>query len=397
MPVKQAKGRKTRYPGITRIGEDRFHVRVRWTDPRTGKRKKLEAVVESTEIDDALAKRAELKAERGEAQTPVTRQRFASFAKSWLKDHSRRQGLAPSTEARYIIAVGQLCEEWGDWWIDMIDKASIEAWQLNSAEGRSNQTVNGWHQILRLILDKAEDADLIQKNFARRVPTLRQGKTKGARGNSLSLAQFRRFMETTRSMSGGAIAADVARQILLIAWTGMRMGESLALRFDDVDAEEIAIERSVWGRREKATKTDDPRRVTIIQPVREIITSQRKWLLEAQHPGLGSGLVFPAQPSRARAGMTRRGSEDISWYRGHSVLKKPLELIAGQADIPVISPHSLRRTFEDLLREAGVDKLVRRAVAGWRTETAQAIYATVKQEERQAAAEAVLQLVMGEG
>ena len=93
--------------------------------------------------------------------------------------------------------------------------------------------------------------------------------------------------------------------------------------------------------------------------------------------------------------MTRMKTEEPSWYRGHTVLKKPLELIAKQAQIPIISPHSLRRTFEDLLREAGVDKLVRRAVAGWRTETAQAIYATVKQEERHAAAQAVVNLVLG--
>lgn len=42
-----------------------------------------------------------------------------------------------------------------------------------------------------------------------------------------------------------------------------------------------------------------------------------------------------------------------------------------------ISAHSLRRTWENLLREAGVEQLVRRSMAGWRSEKAQAIYATV--------------------
>ena len=49
------------------------------------------------------------------------------------------------------------------------------------------------------------------------------------------------------------------------------------------------------------------------------------------------------------------------------------------------------------MRKAGVDKLVRRAVAGWRSEEAQAIYATVKDEEREAAAQAVVDLVFGNG
>jgi hypothetical protein len=38
---------------------------------------------------------------------------------------------------------------------------------------------------------------------------------------------------------------------------------------------------------------------------------------------------------------------------------------------------------------------VRRALSGWRTEKAQAIYATVDRQERDAASRAVLQLVLG--
>ena len=62
--------------------------------------------------------------------------------------------------------------------------------------------------------------------------------------------------------------------------------------------------------------------------------------------------------------------------------------------MPRVSAQGLRRTFEDLLREAGVEQLVRRAVAGWRSEKAQGIYATVRREDRDAAADAVLKLVL---
>ena len=66
-----------------------------------------------------------------------------------------------------------------------------------------------------------------------------------------------------------------------------------------------------------------------------------------------------------------------------------------EARITDISGHSLRRTWENLLRAAGVDQLVRRALAGWRSEKAQAIYATVAREERDAAGSAVVSLVEG--
>ena len=67
----------------------------------------------------------------------------------------------------------------------------------------------------------------------------------------------------------------------------------------------------------------------------------------------------------------------------------------GAAGLPRISLHSLRRTWEDLLREAGVDDLVRRAMACWRSPGAQAIYASVDRRERDAAVGALLAHVTG--
>jgi hypothetical protein len=57
----------------------------------------------------------------------------------------------------------------------------------------------------------------------------------------------------------------------------------------------------------------------------------------------------------------------------------------------------LRRTFENLTRLAGVDGMVRRAVAGWRSEEVQGIYAGVGREEREAAGAAMLRLVEEDG
>ena len=47
-----------------------------------------------------------------------------------------------------------------------------------------------------------------------------------------------------------------------------------------------------------------------------------------------------------------------------------------------------------MMREAGLEQMVRRAVAGWRTEKVQGIYATVVSKDRQAAARAMGNLVI---
>jgi integrase len=168
----------------------------------------------------------------------------------------------------------------------------------------------------------------------------------------------------------------------------MRRGELLALRWEDYVDGELRVERSVWRRQEKSTKTDDPRRIVVVKPLAEALAEQRHWLVASQHPGLSSGLVFPASPLQARAGATRRGTDVVSWYRSPTIFKEPLRKVVDAAGITDISAH-MRRTWENLMREAGVDQL-----AGWRSEKAQAIYATVAKEERDAAGEAVVRLVL---
>jgi integrase len=124
-----------------------------------------------------------------------------------------------------------------------------------------------------------------------------------------------------------------------------------------------------------------------------LLQEQRRWLLEIQHPALPLGLIWPASPRQARAGAARRNSDELMWYRSPSVLDRPLRLACERAGLPRVSLHALRRTFENLLRSAGVDQLVRRSLAGWRTESAQAIYAQVSPEERLQAVQKMAQLV----
>jgi len=128
------------------------------------------------------------------------------------------------------------------------------------------------------------------------------------------------------------------------------------------------------------------------------LLEQRRWLLREQHPGLASGLIFPANPRHAKASATRRGVEELCWYRSASVLDRPLVKVVEAAEVPPISTQSFRRTWENILRQAGVDLLVRRALPGWRTEEAQGIYATVDREERDQAAISVVDFVLdGQG
>lgn len=396
MPTKRTRPVRTELPGIWQDGPGRFLVRVQWREP-TGRTKERKAV--ATSLAEAVAKREELKGAPPTVRR--SRERLSDFVVRWCEANAGR--LAPSTRDKYAVAFAHISEGLGACYVEALLPSEIRAWQAREkGKGWANQTLNSWLRALRTALEDAVSDGVLPKNPARDVRTLPEGRTRGKRGTALSVEQFRRALEAVDLLAGAGwserepsgetklrtVSPDVARMIRVLAWTGMRRGELLALRFSDVQDGELHIERSVWKGSERTTKTDDPRRVTLVAPLALALEEQRQWLFRTQHPGLASGLVFPGREREERDGVE-------SWHRSPSVMDKPLELVARAASVPPVSPQSFRRTLENLERVAGIDPLVRRAVQGWRTERAQGIYATVDRSERDAAAAAVVRLVAG--
>lgn len=394
------KGKATKHPGIERLPDGRWKVYLTWIDERTGRRIHRRKIVQG-DLNAAQKARAALR-EQEKSGPPASRPRFGAFADAWLERH--RKSLEDSTEDRYERDVENLKEEFSEWWVDKITYEELDRWRLAMLElkdakgnpaGYAPPTINGWHRTMRLILDVAVRRGLVRTNAARQLQTLKEERTKGPRGTSLSAKQFKAFNEAIPvAVEKKLIAPDMGRAVTAVAWMGARAGEVIALRWtDDVDGE-LHVERSVWRGLEKEDKTDDPRRVTISPPLRAALDEQRRWLIAEQHEGLPSGLVFPSNPQQAHGAATKL-KRDVLWYRSQSALNNAVATICEEAKLPRVTPHALRRTFEDLTRAAGVDALVRRAIHGWRSERAQGIYATVSREERDAAAAAVVRLVFG--
>lgn len=381
--------RKTGVPGISQIGPGRFLVVARWTDPRTGRRKKRE--VEAPTLAEAVAAQERLRADRPSLKP--ARQRVEGYAAHWWTVH--RGDYADSTRDRYEEAIAAVVAELGEVYIDALHVQDVREWhrRLRDRHKMAKATANGMLRVARVLFDDAVADGMLRANPARMVAELKVGRTKGRRGRSLRREQFVAFLGAARDLvADGKITEDVGRMIAVLAWGGMRRGELLALHWEDHVDGELLVTRSVYDHVEKCNKTDDPRIVIVVPPLAEVLETQRRWLLETQHPGLASGLVFPASPSHARTGARRRNAP-ITWHRTKSILQKPLLAVCDRADVPELSPQALRRTLEDLARQAGVEELVRKANAGWRTSAAQAIYATVTKEERDAAGAKLLAYV----
>jgi Phage integrase central domain len=178
MPYKTTRPKPTGVPGIRQDGPNRFLVRVRWNDPRTGRRRKREGVA------GTLAKAVELQ-ERLKGQEPSprpTKERFAGYVEQWMRVHGNE--LAPSTQVRYMEALAHVTVHLGPMYLGSIQPADVREWISRHKKGRANTTSNGWLRVLRRVLDDAVLDGTLPSNPARAVKALKEGRTQGRRGRA---------------------------------------------------------------------------------------------------------------------------------------------------------------------------------------------------------------------
>jgi integrase len=160
------------------------------------------------------------------------RETVATYLHRWL-DASAAHRVRPRTLAGYrLIADKHLIPAIGRVPVAKLTPAQVQA-MLNArlAAGAKAQTVRNLHAVLRRALTQAVRWGVVSRNVASLVDLPRVDRTE-VRG--LSPLNARAVM--------AAVAGDrIERLVLLTLSTGLRQGEALGLRWDDVDLEACSI------------------------------------------------------------------------------------------------------------------------------------------------------------
>ncbi len=198
------------------------------------------------------------------------------------------------------------------------------------------------HAVLHRALRDAVRANLLARNPADDIELPRVGnQARDAKVNAWSADQLAGFLEATK---------DERLHVLwhTLAMTGMRRGEALALRWDDVDLEHgwISVSKSRVGVEgvvhETPTKTDRARVVQIDPGTVAVLRAHAQAQLEEladQPEALEERFVFTSVSGLPLVPCT------VSHWFGRAVAKTAL---------PRISLHGLRHTHATLLLLAGV-------------------------------------------
>jgi integrase len=394
------KGRKTRYPGVRMLGEGRAIGRFEYPCPKTSKTKEKERIFENVRN---AAHANELLQELREKtlkdlQGPAVRQRLHDVVKSWLAEKEKE--LKRSTFDRYENTLFlHVLPKLGDTWLDMLTHDDIVMWRNEQNDKAS--TINSRLRVLKTVLADATAKHNLMRDPALRVPALREGKKGAKRGddsdNTLSQIQFEYLLQGAKRWEPKWFPL-----IAVLGYTGARIGEATALRWEDLvwpTAEEprgqVWVERGHYRGAVDTTKTDTYR---AIAPEKEL------WPILREHRDhLGLWTFRSDQKDARRAKMSAReihernqhfveqgwifpcGDKNKPMFT--SVLRKPLLHILDELEkldltFGEFRVHGLRRTFNNLVRKVTKDGTVTRSMTGHKTPGMMDHYSTVSLEER---------------
>jgi integrase len=269
----------------------------------------------------------------------------------------------------------------GDIFVDKLTRADVEAWR-DSWEPRINSgdyspvTVNDWIAVLRVITKKMKAEYGLAVDPCADVEAI---STKGHRTytfeqpNSLGADELSHFFEIAWEKYPQHFAV-----ILLGSVTGLRPSSLYALRRCGEEADVkwgqglllIRRSRGIKGRVMEMTKTNHDQVIKLPAFVMSVL----RWHIDKQlitRDMERSDLLFPSE---------------VGGFRSNSALSKPFRTIAQAIGLKKrISPKSMRRSFQDAMREAQVANVVVRSISGHLTEQMQQRYSTARGHEQESA------------
>lgn len=298
----------------------------RYTDPVTGKRKRKQPQCPYPQKKKSIAWAQEYK-QQLEAPPEPEQLEAPTLLEFWPRYRDTHIAtLKPSTANNQVYKVeARLLPELGDHRLDEIDAWAIDSYIAKRQEEVKNKTIRNEISILSGMLRRARrwgllDGDLPEIEWPRVDPPKWRALTREETKALFASCEEEPFME---------------RLAPFLTYTGLRLGEALALRWEDIDLKSctMTVCRSYSGKATTAPKSGKARHLPLADTAVAILKEQRT------QTGLLGGLVFC--------------NEDGTQLR-QPQLKKPWTRAIKASGIKHARVHDLRHTHASWLAQAGV-------------------------------------------
>lgn len=369
--------KSTKYPGVKRLSDGRYQLRVTVTDPRPGRDRiqRQETLPEGARISEAVARREELREEidREIHAQQMGKPRLAGidtvgdYALYWMEQ--KAPTLTPKTRKQYVRALEQHTLPYIQdvparsvtradviGLVDAMDRATKK-----DGSPYSRRTRQSWWRVAKqMLMDLAAEMEIFDPTKRVQGPRVGGGKSRTRR--TLTLPELVELVKKS-TMLGGQRTIEV----MLLATTGMRVGELYGLKWSDLDygRKMVQIRRTATeGKVRKYTKNKRDREAPLMPFVERRLREHRKSTMDSE-------LVCPSTEGGARFANS---------------IYKPLDQLSEVMGLDFkIRPQVLRRTYNTLMVEAGLDGIIIRSMMGHANEQMTEHYSGVEHSQKHAA------------
>jgi integrase len=313
-------------------------------DPQTGKRKRRWHSFKGGKRE-AQTERARLIASVGQGSyVEHSKVTVADFVAARINQWEADATISARTAQRYRqLASNQIAPHLGTKPLQKLTRLDVEAWHTTLRNGGlAPRTIGHAHRVLGKALRDAEVDSLITKNVCKL-----RGAPKVPDAEMVIVRDVPAFISALQGSQRLCLPATIA------LFTGMRLGEILALRWNrvDLDAKVIQVREALeqtraHGTRFKAPKSRAGRRdITLPDVLIETLREHRKAALELRMQ-LGAGRL----PDDALLFATIEGAPLSS-----NAMSAAWADFATSISMPEVTFHALRHTHASQLIDAGVD------------------------------------------
>ncbi len=390
--------------GIWKLKDGGYFVRIRVTDPRTGRRVQCARALRGTDVSiwEAIRARDQLRRDGHDRVegTSESMPLWSEYAASLLEAKVAEGRLSSSkSRERWVNVLGRLVPVIGRIPVDELRTADLVVWRdqvgrwlrdgMPSTRTRekgklvhlSAVTANGWISILRVICAAMAKHYELTRDPGRGVdyfPVTERTYTR-EQPNALTAAQIPIFMAKVKVLYPQHYA-----MILLGFGIGSRPSTLRPLRRggeeSDIDWTDgfVFLRRSNPSGDEIRNRTKNKNDLGIPLPPALMRVLRAHVAAIPPGPMKDSVFLFPS----LTGGMRSRSSLD-----------KPFRAVAKALGWDLkLTPKCMRRTFNDLARHAKVHDIVLRSISGHMTEAMQERYSTAQQVERRSAVGRVIEI-----
>jgi integrase len=312
---------KTRHPGVYRGSSGRYEIVYRDSDGR----QRWETVPGN--LEDAKARQAEIRSKLGKGErVALTRRTFADWAEEWLVSLDKR----PRTIDAHRYALDRhLLPRFGSKKLAAIttDDAARLVAEMRK-EGYAGWTITGALSTLSGCLGRAARRKMIPANPVSELERGERPKVGNGQKRVLNEQEITAVLDQ---------ATDGFRPLIAtMIFSGLRLGETLALRWQDVDFEGgfLKVRNQLTPGRELADlKTDTARRDVVLIPQLAQVLREHRIATLLKRP---TDYVFPTPSGRGRDQRSTARAIERTLRRAS---------LDGQH----LSSHNFRHTFASLL------------------------------------------------